>query len=115
MEFHDDLFPDTASDEPGVSATAWFSGANGQVMAEHKFCFTMVTLNKFKIRDQQSEMNLTIISEYLTFLQRKLVSLNPQRKTAIGSRRGLGLQPGEVKEAGGGTSADVPVTNKTQV
>lgn len=75
----------------------------------------MVTLNKFKISDQQSEMNLTIISEYLTFLQRKLVSLNPQRKTAIGSRRGLGLQPGEVKEAGGGTSADVPVTNKTQV
>lgn len=60
-------------------------------------------------------MNLTIISEYLTFLQRKLVSLNPQRKTAIGSRRGLGLQPGEVKEAGGDTSADVPVTNKTQV
>lgn len=75
LEFHDDLFPDTASDEPGLSATAWFSGANGQ---------------------------------------RKLVSLNPQRKTAIGSRRGLGLQPGEVKEAGGGTSADVPVTNKTQ-
>lgn len=36
LEFHDDLFPDTASDEPGLSATAWFSGANGQVMAEHK-------------------------------------------------------------------------------
>lgn len=34
LEFHDDLFPDTASDEPGLSASAWFSGANGQVMVE---------------------------------------------------------------------------------
>lgn len=55
----------------------------------------------------QSYLNIKIL------LQRKLVSLNPQRKTAIGSRRGLGLQPGEVKEAGGSTSADV--TNESQV
>ncbi|XP_022327050.2 coronin-7-like [Crassostrea virginica] len=73
LEFHEDLFPDTPSNEPGVGASAWFHGANGQ---------------------------------------RKLVSLNPQRKAAIGSRRGLGLQPGEVKEAGGGAS--IKVTNEAK-
>lgn len=31
MEFHDDIFPDTPSDEPGLTASEWFSGANGQV------------------------------------------------------------------------------------
>ena len=38
--------------------------------------------------------------------------MNPQRKAAIGSRRGLGLQPGEVKEAGGGAS--IKVTNEAK-
>ena len=38
--------------------------------------------------------------------------MNPQRKAAIGSRRGLGLQPGEVKEARGGAS--IKVTNEAK-
>ncbi|XP_062610316.1 coronin-7-like [Saccostrea cucullata] len=72
IEFHDDLFPDTFSEEPGLHASEWFSGANGQ---------------------------------------RKLVSLNPQRKAAVGSRKGLGLQPSPVKEGVGGAS--VNVTNQS--
>ena len=31
LEFHEDLFPDTHSNEPGVGASAWFQGSNGQV------------------------------------------------------------------------------------
>jgi hypothetical protein len=31
MEFHDDIFPDTPSDVPGLSSSEWFSGSNGQV------------------------------------------------------------------------------------
>lgn len=68
MEFHDDLFPDTASDEPSVSATAWFTGANGQVMAEHKVLLLpwLHSIN-LKLETNEMKINLTITSEYLTF------------------------------------------------
>ncbi|XP_056010098.1 coronin-7-like isoform X2 [Ostrea edulis] len=76
VEFHDDIFPDTPSDEPGLTASEWFSGANGQ---------------------------------------RKLVSLNPQKKAAIGGRRGLGLQPeisgvNVAKKTEGATERSTPNT-----